>query len=181
MQGTGDEDDGFSFFSQLAGLVDRSDAWVAELVGDLPPAVELGQVLGGRNRGHDHRLLEHGLADREQLDLGRLLGQLFEVGLDLGVVGELAVIADLVAEELVRRRLGGQPTGGQEDDRKGERDPGHDGGSFHRDLLRKIEEVYLSPGAETVKANEPARTIPSDQGMESASWATRSMPWTGTP
>ena len=103
---------------------------IAELMGDLLPAVELGQVLGGRYGRHDHRLLEGRFADREQLDLRRLLGQLLEVSLDLGVVGELAVLADLVAEELIRRRLGREPAGGQEEGGQGEDRPGHDGEIF---------------------------------------------------
>ena len=50
------------------------------------------------------------------------------------------------------------------------------------DLLRKIKEVYLSPGPGAVK-EKPGRglTDANGHGMDSVSWATRSMPWTGTP
>ncbi len=52
----------------------------------------------------------------KSLIFGDLLGQLLEIGLDLAVVGQLPVRADLEAEEFLGRGLGREPAA-QENER----------------------------------------------------------------
>ena len=60
------------------------------------------------------------LADGEELELGRFLLQLLEIGLDLVVVRELSVRADLKSQKRLGRGLGGEKGGQEENEAKGE-------------------------------------------------------------
>ena len=90
-------------------------ARIAQPVGDLLVAIQLGQVLRRRDRGHQHRLFQRRFADGEELHLRRFLGQLLEIRGDLGIVGQFSVRTDLEAEELFGRGLRLKQAGGEQD------------------------------------------------------------------
>ena len=105
VEAAGDEEDGLALRRQFLCLIGRECPRIAKLLDDLPVAVELGHVFFRRDHGHYHGPFEGRLADREEPELRRFLVQLFEISLDLAVIGELLVGPDLVPEELLGRRL----------------------------------------------------------------------------
>ena len=91
-------------FASAARLRVGEAARVGELARDLLDALQVLDVLLGRDDGHEHVFAERRLA--EDLDLHARRGgfERLEVRRDLPVVGELPVRADLEPEELRRRR-----------------------------------------------------------------------------
>ena len=125
MDVAGDEDDRFAVARELRDLLFGQSAGIGQLPRGLPDLLQVPHVPLGGDDGHDEVFAERRLAERLDLHARRGRGQRLEVGDDLPVVGELAVRADLEAEEL-RRRLDRCCEGGRGDE---EEEGGE--GAFH--------------------------------------------------
>ncbi len=156
-------------------------------------AVEAAHIRLGGDDGHDHRLSERGFADGQELELRRLGVELLEIGLDLAIIGELAVGADPVAEEGLGGRLGpGRKTGQGRDDRKGRELPGKRA-KEHGNLLRserspfsiirpwrlsrqRRRKVSPSPPSRSPSTSASSRAGPTVPGPSGGWGAVRSFP-----
>ncbi len=96
------------------------DLALGETAGDGLQLIHVVQVGFVGEHGHEQVVAHGGLAQGHGADARRSLGQQLEIGLDLVVVGQVAVAAQLEAQELVGglQGLGRQGQDGQEQDDK---------------------------------------------------------------
>ena len=100
MQVAGDDDDGLAVGGQLLGF-GRVDLALGQLAGDGRVFFHVLQIGFVGDHGHEQVVAQGGLAQGDGPDARRFLGQQLEIGLDLVVVGQVAVAARLEAQELV--------------------------------------------------------------------------------
>ena len=104
---------------QASGL-GRVDLALGELAGDDLQLFHVIQIGFVGKHGHEQVVAQGGLAQGDGADAGRSLGQQLEIGLDLVVVGQVAVAAQPETQELVGglQGPGRHGQGGQEQDDK---------------------------------------------------------------
>src|SRR5262249_7319509 len=108
MEAAVDENDGLAFLRERPRLIVGEPFRVRELARDLAVAIQLLHVLGRRHdRVHVSTLFGR-LPDVADLQTVRLLLDLVEVVDELGIRGELVVVADVETEERFRRSDGGR-------------------------------------------------------------------------
>ena len=95
------------FAGQRAGLLFGEPFGMRELPGDLFVAIQLLMFSGRGDDGHVLLAAFFGRADVDQLHAIGFGGQLLPVGFELGVVGDLIVVAEVEPQRFFGRGYGG--------------------------------------------------------------------------